>query len=77
MSDAETTHQGGKMALRSRRKCIRDLTGGNTLVSRAAKQQKVPALGRVDDKTYRVGWEENVLPVGPKVKVSSNKLGTQ
>ena len=37
MSDEETVHQYSKMTLRSRRKRIRDLTGGKSLVSRANK----------------------------------------
>ena len=46
---------------------IADLThpvaGGNTLLSRTAKQQGLPTLGREKDETHRVRWEKNVLPV--------------
>ena len=38
MSDEETVHQYSKMTLRSRIKNINDLTGGNTLISKAPKQ---------------------------------------
>ena len=37
-----------------RRKSKRHPTGGNTLVSGAAKQQGPPGLTRVNDETYRV-----------------------
>ena len=71
MSDEETAHPCSKMGLQSRRKRVRDLTGGNTLVSRVAKQQGVTALGRVKDETYRVGLERAVFQVGPNIKLST------
>ena len=57
------------MALRSRRKSIRDQTGGKTLVSRAAKQQGVPALERINDEMCRVGLEKAVFLIKPKIKL--------
>ena len=63
MSDVNIVHQYNKTILWSRRKSKRGLTGGKTLVSRAAKKQGLSALGRVNYKTYIVGAETAVLPV--------------
>ena len=55
-------------------KSIRDLIGGKTSVSRAAKkQQRVPALGRIYDKIYTTeGLEKKaVFPVRPNIKFST------
>ena len=73
MSDDEIVHQYSKMTLQPRRKAIRNLIDGKTVVSRAAKQQRVPALERVsDDAACRVGLEKKaVLPVRPKIEVST------
>ena len=55
------------MALRSRRKRIRNLADGKTVVSRAAKKLGVPALKIVNDEICTEGLEkEVVLPVRPK-----------
>ena len=59
------------MTLQSGRKSIRDLTGGKTLVSRAAKkQQRVSAFGRIDYTIYTTeGLEKKaVFTVGPNIK---------
>ena len=69
MSNNSTVDQYIKTTLQSRKKGKRDLTGGKTLLSRVAKQYGLPALGRVSDKTYRVGLEKYVFPV---VLVSRN-----
>ena len=73
MSDKETVHQYSKMTLRSRKKSIRDLTGGKTMVNRAAKKPRVPAVGMITGKIYpKEGLEKKpVFPVGPKVKFST------
>ena len=72
MSDEETVHQYSKMALQPRRKVIRNLIDGRTVVSRAANQQRVSALERVSDEACRVGLEKKaVLPVWPKIEVST------
>ena len=72
MSDEQTVHQYSKMTLRSRRKSVRDITGGKTLVSRAAKKLIVPALGKINDKIYTEGlWKRTVFPVGLEIKLST------
>ena len=60
------------MNLRPRRKSIRDLTSGKTLVNRAAKRLEVPALEMIQDKVYNEGLEKKYVSlVGPKVKSST------
>ena len=70
MSDEEIIHQYSKMALRPRRKSIRDLKGGKTLVSRVTKKLEVPALQMINDEIYKTEALEKkaVFPVGPNIK---------
>ena len=71
LSDEETEHQYSKMILRSRKKSVRDLPGGKTLVSSAANKLEGPALEIINDEIYTEGLEKKVvLSVRPKSKVS-------
>ena len=61
-SNSETEHQYNRTTLRSRKKSQGDLTGGETMFSRVAKQGLL-ALGRGNDETHCSGSEKNALPV--------------
>ena len=61
------------MVLRSRRKRVRYLTGGKTLVSKAIKKLERSALEMIrSGKIYTERFEKKaVFPVGPKIKLST------
>ena len=50
-----------KTSLWPRRKSIRDPTRGKALVSRAANQEGVPALERINDKIYTENWRRKLF----------------
>ena len=61
MSDEETAHQYSKMTLRPRRKSMRHLTGGKTLVNGAAKKLGVPTLEIINDEIYTEALEKKIV----------------
>ena len=71
MTTRLAVHQCNIMTLRARRKSKRDPTATKILVSRAVKQQRLSALERVNDETYRVGPVRAVFSV---VLVSDKRL---
>ena len=62
MSNEVTVHQYSKMILRSGRKSVRDLRGGKTLVSRAAKKLEAYVLRMINDKIYKLkDWRRKLF----------------
>ena len=71
----ETVHQYSKMTLRSRKKSIRDLTGGNSMVSRATKKLGLPTSEIVNDKICIEGLEKKILlSVRPKPRYPPHSI---
>ena len=70
-SNDNTVYHCEKMTLRFRRKHEKDLARVKLLISqqtREAKKREIPALGRIDNKTYTSeGFEKTVFPVVPPI----------